>query len=355
MTELASGQARSGVVAPTAAAIEAAAELLRAGELIAFPTETVYGLGADAGNEAAVARIYAAKQRPRFNPLIVHVANIAAAEPLVVLDARARSLAQRFWPGPLTLVLPRREGAPLSLLASAGLDTVAIRAPRNAVAQELLLAAGRPVAAPSANRSGRISPTLAEHVAIELGDQVAMVLDGGRCEVGIESTILDLSGDRPRLLRPGGVPTEQLEAALGPLASPPEESQSAPRAPGLLRRHYAPSRPLRLNARSAHDGEAMLGFGPQAATGTIASAAVLNLSQRGDLVEAAANLFAMLRALDQVPGCIGIAVAPIPEHGLGVAINDRLRRAAAPADEWNDDRGPAAPCVLPAIEDDEEP
>lgn len=355
MTELASGQARYGVVAPTAAAIEAAAELLRAGELIAFPTETVYGLGADAGNEAAVARIYATKQRPRFNPLIVHVADIAAAEPLVELDARARRLAQRFWPGPLTLVLPRRESAPLSLLASAGLDTVAIRAPRNAVAQELLRAAARPVAAPSANRSGRISPTLAEHVAIELGDQVAMVLDGGRCEIGVESTILDLSGDRPRLLRPGGVPAEQLEAVLGPLASSPGESQSAPRAPGLLRRHYAPSRPLRLNATSARDGEAMLGFGPHAATGTDASAAVLNLSQRGDLVEAAANLFAMLRALDQAPGCTGIAVAPIPEHGLGVAINDRLRRAAAPADEWNDDRGPAAPCVLPAIEDDEAP
>jgi len=349
-------QDRYGIVAPAAAAIEAAAELLRAGELVAFPTETVYGLGADAGNDAAVAGIYAAKQRPRFNPLIVHVADIAGAEPLVELDARARGLVQRFWPGPLTLVLPRRESAPLSLLASAGLDTVAIRAPRNAVAQDLLRAAGRPVAAPSANRSGRISPTLAEHVAIELGDRVAMVLDGGRCEVGIESTILDLSGDRPRLLRPGGLPAERLEAMLGPLASPPEGSHSAPRAPGLLRRHYAPSRPLRLNATSAREGEAMLCFGPDAATSTTdSSAAGHNLSQRGDLVEAAANLFAMLRALDQAPGFFGIAVAPIPEHGLGVAIADRLRRAAAPADDWNDDRGPAAPCVLPTIEDVETP
>jgi L-threonylcarbamoyladenylate synthase len=352
MTELAAVWARHGVVAASEAAIEAAADLLRSGELVAFPTETVYGLGADAGSDAAVARIYAVKQRPRFNPLIVHVSDRTAAEPLVAMDERARRLAERFWPGPLTLVLPRREGAALSLLACAGLDTVAIRAPDNAVAQRLLRATGRPIAAPSANRSGRISPTLAEHVAAELGDQVAMVLDGGRCDVGIESTILDLCQDRPQLLRPGGVPVEQLEAVIGPLAHPPDGPQSAPPSPGLLRRHYAPTRPLRLGATDAREGEAMLGFGPDAASRPAAPA--LNLSRRGDVVEAAANLFAMLRALDQAPGYTGIAVAPISEQGLGVAINDRLRRAAAPAEEdWNDDRGPAAPCVLPTASEDD--
>lgn len=338
------------VVAADPAAIEEAAALLRAGELVAFPTETVYGLGADAGDDAAVARIFAAKRRPRFNPLIVHVDGLAAAERLVRMNGRARALAGRFWPGPLTLVLRRRDNAPLSLLVSAGLDTVAIRAPDHPVARALLRAAGRPIAAPSANVSGRISPTTAAHVEGELDQRVAMVLDGGRCGIGIESTILDLSGDTPRLLRPGGVPAEEIEAELGPLAPPPVGVQISPRAPGLLRRHYAPGRALRLNARTVGGDEALLAFGPEV-PGT-AHSLTFNLSPSGNLVEAAGNLFAMLRALDEAPGYSAIAVVPIPDQGLGRAINDRLRRAAAPADDdWNDDRGPAAPCVLPDQED----
>lgn len=340
------------IVAADASAIAAAAALLRAGALVAFPTETVYGLGGDAGNDAAVAGIFAAKGRPRFNPLIVHVADAAAAAQLVAFDARAQALATRFWPGPLTLVLPRLPAAGLSLLVSAGLDTVAIRAPDHPVAQALLRAAGLPIAAPSANASGQISPTTAAHVQAELADRPAMVLDGGRCRVGVESTIVDLSAGAPVLLRPGGVPLEELEAVLGPVATMTGDAGSAPRAPGLLRRHYAPRRPLRLNAAAAAPGEALLGFGPEAV-----QAATLNLSAAGDLVEAAGNLFAMLRALDAAAGYAGIAVVPIPEHGLGRAINDRLRRAAAPAepaaDDWNDGRGPAAPCVLPDVEDEE--
>lgn len=336
------------IVAADATAIAAAAALLRAGALVAFPTETVYGLGADAGNDAAVAGIFAAKGRPRFNPLIVHVGDAAAAAQLVEFDARAQALAARFWPGPLTMVLPRRDAAALSLLVSAGLDTVAIRAPDHPVAQALLRAAGLPIAAPSANASGRISPTTAAHVQAELGGRPAMVLDGGRCRVGVESTIVDLSGNAPVLLRPGGVPLEELEAVLGPLAMITGDAGSAPRAPGLLRRHYAPRRPLRLNATAAAPGEALLGFGPAASAGQ----ATLHLSTAGDLVEAAGNLFAMLRTLDAAAGYAGIAVAPIPEHGLGRAINDRLQRAAAQAEaqDWNDERGPAAPCVLPDIE-----
>ena len=233
----------------------------------------------------------------------------------------ARHLAERFWPGPLTMVLPRREDSGISLLVSAGLDTVAVRAPDHPVAQALLNACGRPVAAPSANVSGRISPTTAAHVAAELGEQVALILDGGACRVGVESTVLDLSGGSPVLLRPGGIPVEKLRDILGPIAAPEDGSV---RAPGMLRRHYAPGRPLRLNVEEAGPGEALLGFGSDS------EAATLNLSRSGDLVEAAANLFAMLRALDAAPGYAGIAVAPIPEHGLGVAINDRLRRAAAP-------------------------
>ena len=333
------------IVAADRAVIATAAALLRSGKLVAFPTETVYGLGADAGDDAAVARIFEAKGRPRFNPLIAHVADIAAAAAIVRLDARAEALAARFWPGPLTLVLPRREDAGLSLLVSAGLDTVAVRAPDHPVAQALLDAAGGPIAAPSANRSGAISPTTAAHVQAELGERPAMVLDGGPCRVGLESTIVDLSGREPLLLRPGGVPVEELEAVLGPLAVLPGSTGQAPRAPGMLHRHYAPRRPLRLNAETAATGEALLGFGPGAA-----ATATLNLSVAADLVEAAGNLFAMLRSLD-APGLERIAVSPIPEDGLGRAINDRLRRAAVPAepagDAWADERGPAAPCVLP--------
>jgi L-threonylcarbamoyladenylate synthase len=307
------------------AAIARAAALLQAGQLVAFPTETVYGLGGDAMNEEAVARIFAAKGRPRFNPLIVHVPDLAAAAPLARFEARARAAAERFWPGPLSLVLPRREGSGLSLLASAGLDTVALRAPSHPVAQALLRAARRPLAAPSANRSGRVSPTTAAHVAAELGDRVALILDAGPSSVGLESTVLDLTGPLPALLRPGAVTLEQLTAMFGAIAAP-AGGERAPRAPGLLASHYAPALPVRLEAASARPGEALLAFGPDPPPGF---AAVLNLSPTGDLVEAAANLFAMLRRADR-PEFSGIAVMPIPEKGLGRAINDRLRRAAAP-------------------------
>jgi L-threonylcarbamoyladenylate synthase len=335
------------VCAATGDAIGRAGELIRAGRLVAFPTETVYGLGGDATSDAAVAAIFAAKGRPRFNPLIVHVAGRAEAQADADFDHRAAALADAFWPGPLTLVLPRRPHSRWSLLVSAGLDTVAVRAPAHPVAQALLAAAGRPIAAPSANPSGQVSPTTAAHVRDGLDGKVAMVLDGGACPIGIESTVVDLSGAQPRLLRPGGVPAEALEAVLGPLAGP---TMDRPRSPGMLGRHYAPHRRLRLNAAEAGPGEDLLGFGPAAPAGC------LNLSAGGNLTEAAANLFAMLRRLDRpAPGAI--AVMPIPEDGLGRAINDRLRRAAAlEADDavFNDDRGPAAPCRLPDLADEDE-
>jgi L-threonylcarbamoyladenylate synthase len=308
---------------PAPEAIARAAALLRAGRLVAFPTETVYGLGADATNERAVAEIFRAKGRPRFNPLIVHVPGLAEAEALAFFDDRARRAATAFWPGPLTLVLRRRGNSGLSLLASAGLDTVAIRVPGHPVAQALLQATGQPIAAPSANRSGRVSPTEAAHVAEELGDRVQLIIDGGRTTVGLESTVLDLSGDPPALLRPGGVTVERLTELLGPIAAP---AGVLPKSPGMLASHYAPSLLLRLEAVAACPGEALLAFGPDAPPGF---AEVLWLSRSGDLAEAAANLFAMLRRLDRPPFA-GIAVMPIPERGLGRAINDRLRRAAAP-------------------------
>ncbi len=306
-------------------AIARAARLIRAGELVAFPTETVYGLGGDASDEEAVARIFAAKDRPHFNPMIVHVPGLGEAEALAVFDERARIAARRFWPGPLSLVLPRRADSGLSLLASAGLDTVALRAPGHPVAQALLRAAGRPIAAPSANRSGRVSPTTAAHVAAELGDSVALILDGGACRVGIESSVLDLTGPVPALLRPGGETLEQLTAIFGHIEVP-AAGENAPRAPGRLPSHYAPGLPVRLGALDPRPGEALLAFGPEAPPGF---ADILWLSRRGDLAEAAANLFAMLRRLDQ-PAFTAIAVMPIPEEGIGRAINDRLRRAAAP-------------------------
>jgi L-threonylcarbamoyladenylate synthase len=284
----------------------------------------VYGLGGDATSEIAVARIFAAKGRPRFNPLIVHVPSLAEAEALAVFDEHARGLAERFWPGPLSLVLPRRADSSLSLLASAGLDTVALRVPAHPVAQALLRAAGRPIAAPSANRSGRISPTMAEHVAAELGDRVGLILDGGACPVGLESTVLDLSGPTPVLLRPGGVTLEELHGIFSEVVTP-AAGENAPRAPGRLPSHYAPGLPVRLDAVDARPGEALLAFGPEPLPGF---AEVLFLSKSGDLAEAAANLFAMLRRLDR-PEFTGIAVMPIPEEGLGLAINDRLHRAAA--------------------------
>lgn len=298
-----------------------AARLLRAGELVAFPTETVYGLGADATNEAAVARIFEAKARPRFNPLISHLPDTAAAFALGTATPAAERLADAFWPGPLTMVLRRREGCAIAWLTSAGLETVALRVPGSAAARALLADVGRPVAAPSANRSGRVSPTTAAHVAEELDDRVALILDGGPCRVGLESTVIDLSGDRPRLLRPGSVTREQIEALLGPVAIAAEGD--AITAPGMLASHYAPRAAVRLNAAERRPGEAFLDFG---ATRTDADR---DLSPTGDPVEAASNLFAALRDLDR-PGIFAIAVAPVSEAGLGAAINDRLRRAAAP-------------------------
>ena len=313
----------AAILPASPSAIAHAARLLRAGQLVAFPTETVYGLGADATNERAVARIFAIKGRPRINPLIVHVSGLAEAESLAIFDARARRIAAQFWPGPLTLVLPRRSDSGLALLASAGLDTVAIRAPAHPVAQALLRATGRPIAAPSANRSGRVSPTEAAHVAIELGDRVALILDGGRTAIGLELTVLDLTGETPALLRPGGVTLEALTEFLGLVGMP---TAGPLRSPGMLPSHYAPSLPLRLEATDARPGEALLAFGPDAPPGF---AEVVWLSRTNDLAEAAANLFSMLRQLDRPPST-GIAVAPIPKHGLGLAINDRLRRAATP-------------------------
>jgi L-threonylcarbamoyladenylate synthase len=305
-------------------AVARAAALLRAGRLVGFPTETVYGIGGDATNDRAVAAIFAAKGRPRFNPLIVHLPGLPEAEACAVFDARARGLARRFWPGPLSLVLPRRESSGLSRLASAGLDTVAVRVPSHPIALGLLRAAGRPLAAPSANRSGRVSPTEAAHVAEELGDRVAVIVDGGPCPIGVESTVLDLSGSTPALLRPGGVTREVLKSLLGQIAEPADDGI---KAPGMLASHYAPTLPLRLAVAvaDARPGEALLAFGGEPPAGF---AEILWLSRSGDLDEAAANLFAMLRRLDR-PSFTGIAVMPIPECGLGGAINDRLRRAAA--------------------------
>ena len=308
-------------IAATSDGIAEAADLLRAGALVAIPTETVYGLAADARNDRAVAAIYAAKNRPAFNPLIVHLPDLAAVARLAVLTPEAERLAAAFWPGPLTLVLPLRPDAGLSPLVTAGLDTVAIRLPAHPVARALLAQAGIPVAAPSANPSGRVSPTRAEHVLAGLSGRIAAVLDGGPCAVGVESTILALDGP-PALLRPGGVAVEAIEAALGaPLLMPGDPSM--PKAPGQLASHYAPEARVRLNATQARESEVLVGFGPIAGH--------LTLSASGDLLEAAANLFHFLREADALAGPGGaIAFAPVPETGLGRAINDRLRRAAAP-------------------------
>jgi L-threonylcarbamoyladenylate synthase len=309
-------------------AIDEAGRLLRAGRLVAFPTETVYGLGADATNGQAVAAIFETKGRPRFNPLIVHVPDLAAAERFAVLSPAAKRLADAFWPGPLTLVLRRRPGGGLSDLVSAGLDSVAIRVPAHSIARALLAASERPLAAPSANRSGRVSPTLARHVFEDLGNKPAMILDGGATEHGLESTVVDASQDGPVvLLRPGAVPRGAIEAVLGaPLSAGPESDDVHPASPGLLASHYAPDAAMRLDVRDVRPGEALLAFGE---TAPATEGPVVNLSPRGDLVEAAAGLFAALRTLDAT-GAATIAVMPIPDVGLGEAINDRLRRAAAP-------------------------
>jgi L-threonylcarbamoyladenylate synthase len=303
--------------------IDRAAAFLRDGELVAFPTETVYGLGADATNDEAVAAIFRAKGRPSFNPLIVHLYKADMAERLALVDGRAALLMQRFWPGPLSLVLRRAPQCNVSLLASAGLDSLALRVPAHPLALELLRQVGRPVAAPSANRSGRVSPTDTEHVMKELAGSIAGVLDGGPCRVGVESTVLDLTGLRPVLLRPGGVTLETLEAILGPIEAATGTSD-APRSPGMLESHYAPETAIRLNASSVAATEALLAFGDEGLPG---AAETLWLSRSGNVDEAAANLFAMLRRLDR-PDFSAIAVMPIPESGLGRAINDRLRRAA---------------------------
>jgi len=317
-----SDSAAANVISATAEAILEGADFLGAGRLVAFPTETVYGLGADATSDEAVAAVFAAKARPNFNPLIVHFASLEQAETVARFDDQARSVAARHWPGPLTLVLPRSEGCPVSLLAGAGLQTIAVRVPGHTVAHALLSAVGRPIAAPSANRSGAVSPTRAEHVADELGDAAAMILDGGPCPVGVESTVLDLSGDGARLLRPGAVTAEAIEAELGALVI--DQGGSGVRSPGQLESHYAPAAPLRLGCDRPRPGEVLLAFGENVPDGF---ETMENLSATGDLREAAANLFAMLRVLDG-KGASGIATMPVPDDGLGRAINDRLRRAA---------------------------
>jgi L-threonylcarbamoyladenylate synthase len=308
------------------AAAEAAAMLL-AGELVALPTETVYGLAADAANGKAVARIFAAKGRPRFNPLICHVTGIAMAARYGQLDKRAERVAEKFWPGPLSLVVPTMANAKVHPLVTADLPTIAIRAPRGP-ARAVIEKFGAALAAPSANRSGRISPTRAEHVIEQLGDAAALVLDAGPCEVGLESTIVCLAGERPRLLRSGGVPTEAIEEALGDALERPTAGDSIS-APGMLASHYAPDLPLRLNADTVRPGEALLAFGNADIAGVEMAATVLNLSPAGDLIEAAANLFSFLRDLDRTDAS-GIAVMHIPRAGIGEAINDRLERASAP-------------------------
>ena len=310
------------------AAIREAARALAQGGLVAFPTETVYGLGADATNPAAIARLYQAKGRPAFNPLISHVGDLAAARRIGRFDAQAEALAEAFWPGPLTLVLPKAPNCAVADLATAGLETIAIRVPAHPVARAILRAFGGAVVAPSANLSGHVSPTTAAHVKSDLEGRIDLIVDGGAVEVGVESTIVGCF-DQPMLLRPGGLPREAIERVLGcALVQPPQESESdiaQPLAPGMLSSHYAPRTSIRLNAVDVEPGEALLAFGPPLATD--GAAAVMNLSARGDLNEAAANLFGYLRSLD-AGAPRRIAVMPIPEHGLGEAINDRLRRAA---------------------------
>lgn len=315
------------LVPATAAEIARAATLLRKGDLVAFPTETVYGLGADATQGEAVARIFETKGRPRFNPLIATVASLAEAEKIAVVGPMAAKLAAAFWPGPLTLVMPLAARSTISDLVTAGLSTIAVRVPSNPVAHDLIVAAGRPIAAPSANRSGRLSPTTARHVAEDLGKAVDLILDGGPCRHGLESTIVDVSGDLPTLLRPGAVAAEEIERELGqPLWRRHASSGQRPSAPGQLDSHYAPRARMRLNIQTSQPGEALLAFGDAVPAHR---GPMINLSQSGNLRQAAAALFAALRELDRT-GVSTIAVMPIPDTGLGEAINDRLRRAAAP-------------------------
>jgi L-threonylcarbamoyladenylate synthase len=312
----------SNIVEPTDAAIATAAQLLREGKLVAFPTETVYGIGADATRDEAVASIFAAKGRPQFNPLIVHVADVAAAERFGVLDLRAQVLIETFWPGALTVVVPRAKDSAISWLATAGLETIALRCPAHPIAQQLLAAFGGPIAAPSANRSGTVTATTADHVAESLGDAAAMIIDGGQTRHGLESTIVGLTEGQATLLRPGAIARADIEAMIGPLGVARDHDE-APHAPGRLKRHYATATPLRLNATSVASDEVLLAFG----TPLAGASRTLNLSPTRDVKEAAANLFAMLRALD-LWAARAIAVMPVPNTGLGEAINDRLQRAA---------------------------
>jgi len=309
------------------AGLVAATEALAAGELVGMPTETVYGLAGDAANGRAIARIFAAKGRPRFNPLIVHLGSIDAAEQTGVFSASARRLAEAFWPGPLSLVLPKRQPARIAELVTAGLDTVAVRVPAHPVALDLIGAFGGPVAAPSANRSGHVSPTTATHVAAELGDAVACILDAGPCRVGLESTIVGFAGDEAVLLRPGGITRQAVEEVLGRRPVSLDEPSKVT-APGMLASHYAPKSSVRLRAMHVQPGEALISFGTVLPDNADAAVATINLSPSGDLAEAAANLFSALRAVDDKAATI--AVMPIPDEGLGEAINDRLKRAAAP-------------------------
>lgn len=327
---------------PTSEAIAQAADLLKAGHLVAMPTETVYGLAGDAGNDHAIAAIFAAKQRPSFNPLILHLSSAGQAESLVTLSPQAQDLMAAFWPGALTLVLPKKKTAAVSLLASAGLESLALRQPAHPIAQALIAAVGRPLAAPSANPSGHISPSCAAHVKEGLDGRLAAILDGGACAIGVESTVVSLLTETPTLLRPGGVPKEALEAVLGrPVALSTHMAQGAseaqkdfaPASPGLLSRHYAPDHcPVRLKScLPEKEGEVLLAFGPEPdlSASALRFAACENLSPTGDLEEAAAHLFAALRRFDR-PDVTAIVVMPIPDHGLGAAINDRLKRAATP-------------------------
>jgi L-threonylcarbamoyladenylate synthase len=312
-------------------ALARAVQVLADGDLVAFPTETVYGLGADATNGEAVARLYEAKGRPSFNPLIAHVVDAAAARALARFDRAAERLAAAFWPGPLTLVLPKVPGCPVAELATAGLDTIAVRVPSHPVAREILAAFRRPIVAPSANRSGHVSPTTAAHVLADLAGRIVLIVDGGATPMGLESSIVACL-DRPALLRPGALPRAEIERIVALVDVPADElaiDADVPIAPGQLASHYAPRARLRLEAERVRAGEALLAFGPVSVPGARQAVATLNLSPRGDLIEAAAKLFSHLRALD-ASGAAMIAAMPIPHEGLGEAINDRLARAAAP-------------------------
>ena len=316
---------KSRIYKPDTETYEHASNLLHDGELVSFPTETVYGLGANALDSIAVAKIFEAKNRPTFNPLIVHVANTDRAKKFVQMNEIAKNLAETFWPGPFTMVLPLKNNSGLSDLITAGLDTVAIRVTENSVAHNLILQFDGPIAAPSANKSGRISPTTAEHVDSEFGDELGMIIDGGACKKGIESTIVRVDGNSIEMLRPGSITPSDIEEAIDVNVINQVKTTDKPNAPGQLESHYAPETKMRLNATQISDGEALLAFGSVENN----NKANLNLSTSGNLVEAAANLFSMMRELDQM-NFKSIAVSPIPEIGLGIAINDRLRRAAAP-------------------------